>query len=296
MTEQSLALLAKSYLRMIALAKGVSRLPLVLAYPLMHRLGRRYAPYRGSFASFENFAQAISLPASVMPVVWQQILRQHGMFFVNHFLHRASAITRIERCVHAASPEWQAFRQRTGAALVLTCHHDFYHTLLVLTGRANKRVHFVAAPEDSGPLAQWLLPHIRQQHAYCEPHFNGGRYLFSKRREQVRSALLAGDVVFSMHDFLAPVPGAHRVSLLGKVYEVPAGTLEIALELGVPVYFSVLRWSDETSAYSLDFQRLEVDPAHPLDAYAQAMETLIVSHPSVWHGWQWFDHFSNASV
>ena len=295
MTEQSPAQVAKSYLRMIALAKQASRLPVALAYPLMHQFGQHYSPYREHFALFEHFAQAIAIPASAVPAVWQLVLRQHSMFFVNHFLHRADIAT-IERRVRASSPEWHAFQAHTGAALVLTCHHDFYHTLLVLAGRAKKRVHVVAAPEDSGPLAQWLLPHIRQQHDYCQSYFNGGRYLFNNRREQVRSALLAGDVVFSMHDFLAPGPGAQRVTLLGKIVEVPAGTLEIALELGVPVYFSVLRWSEEASAYSLDFQRLEIDAAHPLDAYAQAMSSLVVNHPSVWHGWQWFDHFSNASV
>lgn len=224
---------------MIAVGRLLAKLPLRLAYPLAAHVALRSGPFRALANDFFTYVSAIGITQEKQHALWAEVLRHNGMFFVNHFLH-ASKSEQLASVFDQSPLPWQAFLAQQGPALVLTCHHEFYHTLLVLAGLAGKQVYFVAAPEDSGPLAPWLLPHIRQQHANCARHFNGGSYLFRHRRTAVRQAFEDGGVVFSMHDFHAPGPGSHEVRLFDRGYQVPAGTVELALEYGIPIYFGAL--------------------------------------------------------
>lgn len=294
MPDHSLQDTAQSYLRMIAIGRLLAKLPIRLAYPLAARIAASRSPFRERADDFFAYASAIKLPKEKQHGLWSETLHHHGMFFVNHFLH-ASKPGKLLQTLDDSPAAWQAFLAQPGPALVLTCHHEFYHTLLVISGLSGKRVYFVAAPEDSGPLAPWLLPHIRQQHVYCARHFNGGSYLFKNRKAAVRQAFEEESVVFSMHDFHAPGPDAHEIRLFDRTYQVPAGTVELALEYGIPIYFGALVWDDTTRCYHPDFQRLNPNSAQPMRAYAEAMSNFLSRHPTSWHGWQWFCQFPERS-
>lgn len=294
MSDPALHKTAQAYLRMIALGRLLAKLPLQLAYPLAGGMASRVAPYVSLANTFAKFAHQVGIPEMDRPDLWARVLCQHGMFFVNNFLH-ANKPQQLGNLVDQSSLSWRDFLGCQGPALVLTCHHDFYHSLLVLAGLSGKRVYFVAAPEDSGPLTEWLLPHIRQQHENCVRHFNGGAYLFKNRMAGVREAFDSNGVVFSMHDFDAPGARSYPVRFHNRSYQVPAGTLELALEKRIPIYFGVLEWDMVRKCYLPNFKRLTVDSAAPLAAYAEAMANLIKKNPACWHGWQWFDQFSAIS-
>lgn len=296
MKSTELARVAAAYLRMIHLGQWLSHLPLRLAYRLAGWGAARTGPLRHDSARFARYAQGIGLAETALPAEWRRVTAQQGMFFVNNFLH-SEHLYKITAHVQEITPDWRTLISEQQGALVLTCHHDFHHTLFVLAGLAGKQVNFVAAPEDSGVLSPWLAPHIRRQHAYCARHFNGGRYIFTgsgHTRADVATALERGALVFSMHDIKLPGKHSHPATLFGHPYSVQAGTIEIALKLGLPIYFAMLVWSDERFAYRIECQRMNVTSDRPLDAYTSALESVVVTQPSAWHGWQWFDSFSSA--
>lgn len=295
MNDRVLAETARSYLRMISWANLVSRFPSGLAYPLIGKIAESMSPLLPRAEVFLSYLQVLGIPESRRVGLWRDVLRQHGMFLVNHYYHERHMCRFSGRVDHDAD-NWQRFLSQPGPALVLSCHHDFYHSLLVLAGMLGKRVYFVAAPEDSGELSHWLLPYIRQQHNVCSAYFNGGSYLFYDRMAEVHKAFDVGGTVFSMHDFHAPNRWAKRVHLGNWCYEVPAGTLEIALERGVPVYFGVLLWDRDTACYRPDFSRLDLDSSDLLGSYAAAMRCLIARYPTAWHGWQWVEDFKKLTV
>jgi lauroyl/myristoyl acyltransferase len=290
------ARVAAAYLRLIHLGKWLSCLPLRPAYRLAAWAAARYSPFRDDYEKFARYARAVGLAESALAPEWNRVMARHGMFFVNTPLHAGRARQIADR-VPDGPPEWQRLMAERQGALVLTCHHDFHHTLFVLAGLAGRRVSVVAAPDDSGPLAPWLTPHIRRQHADCARHFNGGRYLFTGpgQARAIVTALKNGEVVFSLHDFVQAGKHSRPARLFGRAYSVPVGTIEIALRLGVPIYFAMLVWSDERFAYRIECQRLNVTSEQPLDAYASALESVVAAQPSAWHGWQWFDIFSSVS-
>jgi lauroyl/myristoyl acyltransferase len=295
MTTVDPACVAAAYLRLIRLGKWLSRLPLRPAYRLAAWAAARYSPFRDDFARFSRYAGAIGMAEAARRYEWRRTMARHGMFFVNNFLHADRAHRLADRVLDIA-PEWRHLMAERHGALVLTCHHDFHHTLFVLAGLTGRRVSVVAAPDDSGPLAPWLTPHIRRQHADCAGHFNGGRYLFTGpgQARAIVTAMKNGELVFSLHDFVQPGKHSRPAMLFGRSYDVPVGTIEIALKLGVPIYFAMLVWADERFAYRIECQRLDVTSEQPLGAYASALESVVAAQPSAWHGWQWFDNFSSV--
>lgn len=294
MRHDELAAVAAAYLRLIRLGQWLSRLPLRIAYRLAARAAGRLSPLRRDLPHFQDYARALGLADGAMSRAWDMAMTGHGMFFVNNALHAAHP-RRIARRVGSAAPDWQGLLTEPRGALVLTCHHDFHHSLFVLAGLAGRKVSVVAAPAEGGPLSPWLATHIRRQHDDCAWHFNGGRYIFTEpgQARAIVTALRGGELVFSLHDFVLQGKHSRPARLLGRSYEVPAGTIEIALKLGVPIYFAMLLWSAEQSAYRIECQRLNVTGAQPLDAYTTALEAVVTARPSAWHGWQWFANFSS---
>lgn len=290
------ARIAARYILLIRLGRMLSGLPLRFAYFVAGLVTRRISPLRHLRPDFESYVESASIPIEARARVWHETLAQQGLLFVNNALHRNRHRSIIDRLAEPP-PSWQQFVASSSGALILTMHHDFHHTLFMLTGAHGKRVHVIAAPEDSGPLAQWLTPYIRQQHADCAVHFNGGEYIFTEHSDawKIARALKRGDVVFSLHDFDSPGKNATEARIFDRSYEVAAGSIRIALRLNVPVYFAVLVWSSTNACYTLVFHPLEVSSEQPLEAYTEQIEQLVRQYPTAWHGWQWLGRFRKVN-
>lgn len=296
MNHSILARIARRYILLIRVGKVLALLPIRIAYALAGFFTSKVTPLRHRRSDFESYAASTGIKPEFREQIWSDILRQQGIFFVNNALHRQSSHSIISRLA-GPSEAWNRFIQNHSGALVLTMHHDFHHTLFVLTGAQGKKVNVIAAPEDSGPLAPWLTPYIRQQHADCAIHFNGGHYIFTEHSEawKIAKALRNGEIVFSLHDF--ELPGKHSVEarLFDRSFHVSAGSVRIALRLNVPIYFALLLWSPQKSRYILEFHQLDVSEDQPLEAYTQTIARLVSQYPTAWHGWQWLHQFNKIN-
>jgi hypothetical protein len=292
MNRTELERMARDYIRLIRLGFALHWLPLRLAYRLLALAALHWGPLRHGCEAFEGYARAAGCPADELDRWWHLAMARHGMLFVNNALFRKQ-VGRIAALVRDRDEAWKQMVAEPNGALVLTCHHDFYHLLFVLAGLEGCCVRPVVMPEKGSPLSPWLETHLQGMHAACAQHFNGGDYLFivpGQTRGRVREALQRGETVFSLHD-----GGGGRLNdegvILGRRYHPVIGTIEEALAAGKPIYFAAVLWCDSRFAYRIQCSHLSTPSLRPIEFYTSALDALVREHAYAWSGWQWLSDF-----
>lgn len=282
---------AQDYLGLLHLAREASTQPLATQYALLASESESRGPYRHVADRFVRFAQRLTLPDPTES--WRETLRNVGLNVAN-FLQYREGTARLHALVSRHDPAWHELQAEPNGALVMSVHHEFQHLLFVLIGQAGRKLHVIAAPEESSVFAPWLLPQIHRQHRDCAQHFNGGDYLFLDQSSAssgiaITRILGTGGTVLSLHDIGAGSMRSQIVNLFGQRFAAPSGAIEIAMRQQVPIYFAMLLWSWEDFRYHLRVIRLFPSIHAPLQAYIETVEQVVKEHPASWNGWQWLE-------
>lgn len=299
-------LLARHLQRQIKVARWCAKLPLQWAYRVMtillpqlggmHSLSindekniftRWYQKHHGS--DLKRINQA-----------WHAVIQSHAAYLINACFH-AKGINQIAALVKHQSTSWRDMLDEPEGALVLTMHHDFHHTLFAMTGRANRPVSVLAAPEESSPLAPWIAKEIHQYHRDCAIHFCGGDYLFLDQQYAsivaVKKAFTQNHWLFALLDVGAAL-GARSADtvLFGHTLTVPSGALDLAIKLRKPIYFTAMIWQPDTRSYVLHAEKIAHEDGNAMNLYMRAIERLVNQYPWLWKGWQYLEHFPSANT
>jgi lauroyl/myristoyl acyltransferase len=185
---------------------------------------------------------------------------------------------------------------RLGEGGLLLTYHSFHHNRLgSFLGLSGARVFAIAATEDNSPLKPWTGGYMRKINGGSEALFGGGRYVFTDNLRGLlrdsREVLRRGDLLASLADNYSDSPTAAPVDLLGRRMRIATGSIELALEAGVPITLALF-YSDLRGGYRCRLRRLEgmTDSAEVARVYMEQLLAWCADDPHAWQGWAWWDH------
>ncbi len=285
-----------AYRRFIGLLRPLARLPWALAYPSAGWLARYFSPYRQQRDTIlPAFQACLALEPQSARQAWHRYLAQHGVFVLNGDLYRRMDLSWIRRHVEIRGEDCLQAMKDSPGGLVLTWHSHHHHALFCVLGLLGLELRVIAQSAESSPAHAWLGKEMEKLHADTRRHFGRGDYLFFTPPENVirpvLRALDQGQWVVSLNDnLIAPGKRSVEINLLGRCMTCPAGSLELALRAGAPIFLALFYWRGG-GRFVLELARLEpADTQQMMQAYFDFLAVRLRRHPDIWEGWQWLAH------
>jgi lauroyl/myristoyl acyltransferase len=286
---------AADYQRMFGAARWAARLGPLVGASLAPTIGGRFSPYRPRGTAIKAaMAGALGLSDEQADRAWRRWLASHGLFACTVYRYGHLDAGWLARKVRVGAP--QALQEIVAhGGLVLTGHTHHHNTLGCVLGLAGCHITGLAAPALGSPLYPYLGDIIERINGGSALHFGGGGYLFTDElktlvRESKR-LLSQGKVIVSLCDFSqGPLLDTQpAIRFLGKLVNAPAGSIEIAQQVGVPIYAAFL--FPQGKRFTFTTRKLDSSGSASLvlKQYFDALADVLRASPWAWQGWEWFD-------
>jgi len=281
----------RSFLRCIAV---IAKLPISMGYylaPLLAYYG--FSPIKHDEALIKQALDdsGHKLSSTEWSQVWQKRLADHAVFCLNIFKQASFDEAWVNKHVFFDKESLQALDNRK-SILFLTYHNAYSHTLCVALGSSGWRVNAFVAAEETSPIFDFVGCYIRQLHAGCVRHFNGGKYLFfdqnSVGASLTRRALADGGVLVATNDISNSSKKSPPIKFLGRVITPPIGNVKLACKMGVPIVAGVMVRDGDN--YQLIYRQLDSNQSIEviMTEYFDFLAELLTKYPHFWDGWNWF--------
>lgn len=289
---------ARRYRQFFQALEVVSKLPKAWQHFAAQRVARRLSPYcRDRRAIQSALRMALGLGQAQAEQVWQDWLDSHGRFGLRTFDYPALDAAWLANEVVVESPEVLDKIARDGG-LFLTYHSHHQNIVACIPGILGKKTYAIAASEKGSPFAPYTGRWVRMLNGGSEAHFQGGQYLFTDELKTLlrgsKQALADGDVLICLCDFQQPGKQSLTTPLLGREISAATGTIQLALDAGVPIYCALL--FPDAGRYRLRLCDISAvgDAAAVLRAYFGFLEDSVRAYPVAWQGWWWYHNLPVA--
>lgn len=235
----------------------------------------------------------LALPEKPTQQTWRAWLDSHVRFMLDFLSYKSLDTAWLASEVIVAEPALLASLRESGG-LLLTYHTHHQNTLCCVLGLEGIKISAIATrPEDSP-----FFPHIgrwaQRVNSDSAMHFRGGTYIFTdnlrKLLHTTRKVFASRDVVLCLCDFNQPAPGSRSSArLFDRSITPPAGTIEMAIKHGVPIFTAM--FAPQNGKLVLNLMRLDDsgDVDSVIAGYFSFLESNIRANPACWQGWEWFE-------
>ena len=268
-----------------------------LTYQAAAWLAKKYNPYHFQVAQLtQNMCKGLKLSTVDSNKYSMSYLEQQGVFCLNAFFFKRMTLKWVNQHISIKNNLiLENLLNENQGTLFLSYHHHFQHLMVSILGLYDKNPSFVAMSPESSPVYNELKFYIDYLHQHTECHFGRGKYIFidpnkAKKtvREKIYQSLEQKGFIFSLHDnLIQPNKKTQNILFLGKEITVSVGTIEIALEMGKPIYCGLLEWK-KGNHFELDLIPLNGSVSDVIEGYFAFLEQKVKQNPAIWEGWQWF--------
>lgn len=268
-----------------------------LTYQTAAWLAKKYNPYQFQLAQLaQNMYTGLKLSAVDSNKYSISYLEQQGVFCLNAFFFKQMTLEWVNQHLSIRNHLiLEDLLKENQGILFLSYHHHFQHLMVSILGLYGKNPSFVAMSPESSPVYNELKPYIDYLHQHTECLFGRGKYIFidpnkakKKVREEIYQILEQNDLIFSLHDnLIQPNKKTQTIFFLDREITVSTGAIEIAVEMGKPIYCGLLEWK-KGNRFELDLIKLNGSVSEVVRLYFTFLEQKVKQNPAIWEGWQWF--------
>lgn len=267
-------------------------------WPLVQKtLGRALSPYRfKKEAICAGIAEVFGAERS--KVIWSDWQDSHSSFVRGFTRYHLLTPQDIQRQVYILDTDVLAQLREEGG-LVFTYHTHHQNIMCCALGFAGCKVFPIAGAPEVSPIFPYVSQWALQINRESAKHFRGGEYLFVNNlryvARSIRKVLKDKDVVVCLSDFHQPDSSGWSLPFLSRRISPPAGVMDVAIRLQVPVYIALC--APENGQLVLRLQRYGIVKSRDelVRAYIAFLEQACRQNPVCWQGWDWFNDLPRST-